>query len=289
MGYKKYENLVPREETPETPEIDPRDAEIERLHAERSELDRKNAANDARLEMMERRLAEGYDSRVNSPTAPSPSATYEAQQELGITEEDLRDNTIESIHKIAERVSAKQNAESMRHVGAVVGNLANSTYEMELKDLSSDPYYGYLESGLRDYFRRNPQEYTNNPGSIRRKYNELVGENIAELQRLAAEKEAADQGGGTNDAPATRGSTQHSSRARVVEPSINVNSPAPDRGGKKTAPVLDEARQDIMDTFNAFGLNMDAEEWTEIEEGRALPKKVSADIQLGMNKPNTDY
>jgi hypothetical protein len=288
MGYQKYPNLVPKDETT-TEEIDPRDVEIERLHKERDEQMRASAANDARLEMMERRLAEGYEANQNAPTAPSPSAAAEAQVELGITEEDLRNNSIESIHKIAERVAAKQNAESMQRVGAVVGNLANSTYEMELRELSSDPYYSYLESGLREYFRRNPQEYTNNPGSIQRKYNELVGENIAELQRLQAEKEAA-AAEGDRTAPATRGSTQHSSRARVVEPSINVSSPSPGARAKaKEAPVLDEARQQIMDTFNAFGLNMDAEEWMEIEEGRALPKKVSSDIQVGIAESNTDY
>jgi len=293
--YAKYPNLVPKEETPEVPEVDPKDAEIERLHAEARERDMASAANDARLEMMERQLAQGYNDRSAAQTAPSVSPSYEAQQELGITDDDLIAHPAENMRKIAEQVGTRLNAESMQRVGAVVGNLANSTYEMELKELSKHPYYASLEGSLRQHFRNVPQEYTNSPGSIKKKFNELIGENLTELQRLEVESgaEAANSeaqiSGATNAAPATR-----SPRARAVEPSINVasptpRSPGPTKGGKV---VLDDARQDVMDTFNAFMSPEDRltpEGWLEIEEGRALPKKVSADIQVGIAKANVEY
>jgi hypothetical protein len=283
----KYPNLVPTEEPETEPTVDPRDAEIERLHAEALDRERRDAANEARLEMMERRLGEGYQANQSAPTAPDASPSYQAQQELGITDEELLANPTQSMRQIAEHVAAKMNAESMQRVGAVVGNLANTTYEMELKELSTHPYYVHLEGQLRDHFRNNPTEYTNNPGAMRRKYNELVGANLTDLQRIQEEATEADISNSTNAAPATR----TPSRTRVVEPNLPVNSPAPGnvRGTKKEAPVLDSARQELMDTFNAFGLNMNAEEWLEIEEGRALPKKVSADIQVGIAKSNVDY
>ena len=288
----KYPNLVPTEETPEVPEVDPKDAEIERLHAEARERDMASAANDARLEMMERQLAQGYSDRTSAQTAPQASPSYEAQQELGITDEELLANPTTSMRKIAEQVGVRLNAESMQRVGAVVGNLANSTYEMELKELSNHPYYASLEGSLRQHFRNVPQEYTNSPGSLKKKFNELIGENLTELQRLEVESGAdvansdAQISGATNAAPATR-----SPRARAVEPSINVSSPSPRtpgpaKGGKV---ALDDARTEMMETFNAFGLNMTPDEWLEIEEGRALPKKVSTDIQVGIAKANVEY
>jgi len=263
-----------------------KEAEIARLN---QELSSQRAATDARLQGLETALGQRFAEQRRGPAAPpapEPSSAYAAQQELGLTDEQILSNPLESVKAIAQHIAEKQRAAFVAEVAPVLGGLVHSNYEAQVDSLKSHPYFIDLQDALRGHFEENPSDKMS-PGNIRKVFNELVGANIVELQRRAAVREGERQAAEAVATPAPR--------ARAVEPSIRTpattvtTKQAMEKEGVIMGDGLDDARQELMQEFNKYGVNLSDKEWQAIESGERFPKKISSDIQVLGRRANVSY
>jgi len=271
-------------EPTEAEKLAAKEAEIARLN---QELSSQRAATDARLQGLETALGQRFAEQRRGPAAPpapEPSSAYAAQQELGLTDEQILSNPLESVKAIAQHIAEKQRAAFVAEVAPVLGGLVHSNYEAQVDSLKSHPYFIDLQDALRGHFEENPSDKMS-PGNIRKVFNELVGANIVELQRRAAVREGERLAAAATPAP----------RARAIEPSIRTPalsiSPtkAEDKEGFIMGDGLDGARQELMQEFNKYGVNLSDKEWQAIESGKRFPKKISSDIQVLGRRANVSY
>lgn len=271
----------------------PEQEELERLRAAEAqwkdqEAERQKQEADARIRALEDQMRQRYQA-VRQNAAPPQEQTYAAQQELGLTDEEILANPKEAIERMAQHIAQKELAAERQQMTQILGHQVRRGFDAEMGSLSQEPYFRDLEATLHEYFQQNPQEAIV-AGSVKRKYNELVGENLAYLTKLAAERQAAEAVAQERETATQAQSVQN----RVVEPQIRPGSVEKTKTSEKEFsldpnPARAKEKQRLIDEFNRHGANLDEKEWIEIEEGRALPKKMSADIQLGYGGPNVEY
>jgi len=260
-----------------------KDAELQAL---KQEMAQKEAAFDARFQGLERMVSDGFRNRA-TPVAPAPAvdaqAAYRAAQDLGLSDEEILANPLKSFERIRDHLRDQIRAEVTQEFGGRLQNLAVTAFTAQMDALKSDPYYEDLKDALVQYFQENPGE-AENPGQIRRIYNELIGVNIAELQRRQATR--AEKAAESAPAPAPV------PRARAVEPSYRAPSaPLPEVAKPAPAAEIDEAEAAMMEAFNKVrpGLFKNTGEWAEVAQSKRFPKQLSSDIQFGRSRPNTHY
>lgn len=266
----------PQGPTPE--EVAAKNAEISAL---KTEIAQKEAAFTARFDGLERMVGDSFRNRATpaAPVPPDTAAAYAAQQDLGMTDEEILANPAKSFEKLRDHLKKQVREEVAKEYGDTLNNMAVAAFQSQVEALRGEPYFGDLADAVVQYFQDNPRE-ASVPGQVRRIYNELIGVNLAELQRRAsARKEPADP----EPPPA---------RARSVEPAFrSPAAPTPAPPENKTAPVIDEAEAAVMSAFNKArpGLFKDETEWAEVAQGKRFPKKIASDIQTGRAKPNVSY
>jgi hypothetical protein len=256
-----------------TPEELGREREA-KLQAEKHTAEVETARAQAKAEAMERFVRDSYAAGRQN-TAP-PEDSRKAVNELGLTEEQILADPTGSIAKISDHIR-RQNEEMFQYreqVNSVVGNLARSNFKAEMENVSKDRFGSYLMGHVEDYFRRNPNAALNE-GEVRRVYNELVGQNYVELERLEKEKV---------------GVSPPQDRERVVENTFRAASYAPAPEKKLSKLPEDEAFMlGEMNKRMPAHYQMDETEWEEIRSGRKFPKKISTDIQVRGARPNVSY
>jgi len=292
----KLENLAPKEEKADEPSAEAQ--ELERLRKENEayvaqERERQARENETRLSQLEQSMRERYQAVRQAPGAPVAEPIYQAKQELGITDEQLLEKPSEMVAKIVAHQVAQARAEDQAQVAQVLRHQVERGYDSEMASLQSHPYFDDVAPVLREHFEANPQEKIE-AGSVKRRFNELVGANIETLTQLAAEREAKRK----MDEDAQRHAEQPGaiSRNRVVEPAIRAGSAPPVEAPKEKGeteldpdPARAAEKRRLIDAFNRYGANLDEAEFVGIESGQVFEKKVAADIQLGRGKPNVEY
>jgi hypothetical protein len=288
-------NLIkPPQEADKAAEAAAQQAEIEKQRQEANlRAAEEKAATQARLEQLEKQVGKGFEQRQQQPQAPQSSEVHQAQQQLGITDEQLETLMAEgkgalALQAIAQQVSQNQLAEYNQQVTPVLGNLVKRGFKNEINDLRGDEHFDDLEEELRGYFDSNPQEMLVE-GRVESKYYELIGKNRKMLQERAAdraERKRLDEQN-AQEVAAMEKVSPTPTRQRAVEPPIRPASPTPTKPKEKVK--LDPIRQELVDIYSGMGYNISPEEFVGIEEGKLLPKKMSADIQLGRSKPNVEY
>jgi hypothetical protein len=275
--------------------------ELERLRQANAELESRLRAQrdsevDSRLSEMERAMQEKYRAVRQAPSAPQPEPAYQAQQELGITDEEILANPRAAIERISEHIANQRLSQMQDGVVQVLRHQVKRGFDSEMESLRNHPYYNDLAPVLREHFDANPHEMIE-AGAVKRRFNELVGENLDTLTKLAAEREAKRK----VDEESQRLSEQPGAiaRNRVVEPSIRAGSAplqsSPSQKEKETEldkdPSRAAAKRDLIDIFNRVrpGLDLTEEEFVAIEKGDVFPKKVAADYQVRGGKPNVEY
>lgn len=267
-------------------------AEAERIAEEQQQAVIKaaeeKASLNARLDSMEKAVERGYNNRQD--TAPVQADARVAQQQLGITDEQLEQLIAEgkgaqAVQLISQQVSQNQLAAYNEKVGAVLGNVVKRGFKQEMAELKDHPFYEDLKDELKEYFDTHPNEMIEE-GAVKEEFHRLVGANLTTLQTKAGERAAAEAAESEEESIYEK-SHPTGNRRRAVEPPLRPASPTPTRPKEKAK--LDPIRQELMDIYNSFGANMDEEEYMGIEEGKLLPKKMSVDIQLGKGKSNVSY
>lgn len=205
-----------------------------------------------------------------------PQEAQVAVNDLGLTEEQILADPTGAIAKIAAQIRQRDEAmrEYQQRVGNVVGNLAKSTFKAEMESLKSERFSEWLTPYVEDYFRKNPEEAFKE-GAVRNVYNQLIGQNYGELERLEREKVGVP--------------TQ--TRERVVEPSVrqSYSNVAPPTSQTN---ILPEDEMFMLESHNRKSpeqYRMTPEEWRDIRQGRKYPKAISTDIQVRGAKPNVSY
>ena len=156
---------------------------------------------------------------------------------------------------------------------SVIGNLAKNSFKAEMGALQNERYGEWIAPYVEDYFRKNPEDVFKD-GSVRRIYNELVGQNIEELERLHREKAIP----------------PNQQRERVVEMPLGYSS-VPEPRSRNDGNTLPEDEAFMLSEHNRKSPQyaMTPEEWAEIRTGKKFPKKISTDIQHRGAKPNVSY
>lgn len=275
MSLKEYEN-VPVPQIVEKKEPTAAELAAEREAQLREELKQKEidaARAQAKAEAMERYVSEQF--AHGRETRPADRDTQRAVNELGLTEEDILNDPAGAIAKISAHMKARD-AEMYAYqerVNSVVGNLAKNSFRAEMSALKNERFAEWLVPYVEDYFRKNPDEALLD-GSVKRVYNQLVGQNYEELERLSKEK-----------------GIPPNTRQRIVEPGIRTSGyePAP---VKEEKPVLPEDEMFMLQEHNRKvdpKYKMTPEEWADIRSGKKYPKKISTDIQVRGAKSNVSY
>lgn len=272
MSLKEYERPAP-------PQVDPGPSQEElarqremSLQEDKRQAELEAARAQAKAEAMERFVREAYAHGRSQPQQ-NPEA-QQAAQSLGLTEEIILEDPTRAIAMIAEEMRRKDEAfrEYQSRVNGVVGNLAKSNFKAEMQALHGERFAEWLVPYVEDYFRRNPEEAFQE-GRVRGVYNELVGSNYEELERLHREKTAVP-----------------GQRERVVETPIRTTYPAQE-AKKADSHGLPEEEAFFLEEMNKrMGqYAMTPEEWADIRSGRKYPKKIATDIQVRGAKPNVSY
>lgn len=274
MSLKEYEN-VPVPQIVEKKEPTAAELAAEREAQLREELKQKEidaARAQAKAEAMERYVSEQF--AQGRGQVPADRDTQRAVSELGLSEEDILNDPAGAIAKITAHMKARDQElyAYQERVNSVVGNLAKNSFRAEMSALKNERFAEWLVPYVEDYFRKNPEEALLD-GSVKRVYNQLVGQNYEELERLSKEKS------GVNN------------RQRIVEPGIKTSGyePAP---VKEDKPVLPEDEMFMLQEHNKrvdSKYRMTPEEWAEIRSGKKYPKKISTDIQVRGAKSNVSY
>src|SRR3990172_265647 len=272
-------SLVPP--TPEPVPDEPKGPSMEDVV--KREMDSRGAAFDARLHEFERGINRQFQSIRQQPHVNQQDA-YQAQQVIGLTDEQVLANPTAAIQAIADSIAQRRAAELARVQAPVLQDLAEQAFEGQLAGLKSHPYWEDLKGAMDDYFAENSSDkYVR--GMAKKIFNELIGENLDELQKRTIARQLANEREQDRTAAEARGNLSPV-RQRSVEPAMRSsgNAPVP-----KPAVKLDDAREAVMRSFNALGVGLTAEEFDGIESGKLSPKKVSIGIQKGMEKPNVEY
>lgn len=219
----------------------------------------------------ERRINEAY--RANKGLAPQVQyVPYPVQPQAAELTED--DATILSdipgyVQKQADRIAAQREAQLREEFGTHLSAIYEKNFERDLKDLQAHPHFRFVGDDLKDFVTQNPAVKFE-AGALQRKFNELVGSKIDEIQ-----------------AAASAGETAHGNevtRPRAVDHKVPVaTSPISGRKAPKAEPVqLDEERESVRQFYNRqFGLQMSPEEWVEIESGKLLPRDGAGNMPRG--------
>lgn len=276
-------SLIPKEEPKDKeskgPSLEELKAQQEAEAAKlRADMEIRSSQFSNQMHQLERTIERRMGTAQPQPQAQMTAE--EAQKDLGITQEQLLTDP-SAVQKLTDHIRAQTRAEMQgafeaynEHVSGLMGNLAETTFAAQMNELKAEPYYADLAQIIAEHFEDNP-EARGVAGAPRRVYNELVGQNIADLQKLQTARAAKEE--------------ESKASSSSVEPPLRTN-PAP-IAGKKTpeAPQLDERREYILQTYNGLGINMSPEEYVGIESGKLLPKKVAADTQRGAMKTDADY
>ena len=255
-----------------SPEEQARERELQ-LQGQKQAAEIEAARSQAKAEAMERFLQQSF---ARGRSEAPPQEAVRAQQDLGLTEEEILADPTGSIAKLSDHIRRQNEAmvEYQNRANSVIGNLAKSNFKSEMSALGKERYAEWLAPYVEDYFRNNPEEAFKD-GSVRRIYNELVGQNIEELERL--HKEKAVPPGQVN-------------RERVIEQSTGASNYSPEPPRKETS-ALPEDEMFMLSEHNrrAPQYAMTPEEWADIRSGKKFPKKISTDIQYRGAKPNVSY
>lgn len=259
--------------------------ELNRLRAEAAERDKQIAVMQARMEQRDQDF--NQFERNRSGSGVTKQEMYDAQKELDISDEELLDPSTAraAIQRIAEHVASQQTSQLAKRTGEVLGSLAEEAFESQMSRLEKEDFFEDLEPYIRDYFQAHPEEL-HVRGRVKDVYERLVGKNYRVLASKTSPSDEVEGGGETINSSKSR-----YTQSRVIDPSVNTPgpSPRPEPGGKKGKVKLDEARQQVRDKFAAVGVELDDDEWMDIEEGRVYPKRVASDIQVGIADPNVNY
>mgnify|MGYP001581685329 CR=1 FL=1 len=253
-----------------TPEEQSREREAQAVAAKQA-AEIEAARAQAKAETMERFVQESF---ARGRSTPPPQEAISAQETLGLTDEQILTDPAWAIAKLQEQIRLERaaRADYQERANSVIGNLAKNSFKSEMGAISKERFGEWLVPHVEDYFRKNPEEAFKD-GSVRRIYNELVGQNIEELERLHKDKVAL----------------PNQQRERVVEMPIGYSTmPEPPR---KEGNQLPEDEAFMLASHNAKSPQyaMTPEEWLEIRTGKKFPKKISTDIQHRGAKPNVSY
>lgn len=256
-----------------TPEELARQKEAEtqaKLREQELETERAKAKAEAMEMFVRERFAQGRTEVVQQ----APPEARQAQEDLGMTEEEILSDPAGAIAKLSAYMRAKNEEEARYRNNAnnVIANLAKSNFKSELQALKNERYAEWIMPHVEDHFRRNPEEAFNE-GRVRSVYNELVGQNLQQLEKLERER------------------TIPPPRERVIEPSVSF-SPSPEPAKKDEKQILPEDEEFMRLEHNRRvpeHYQMTAEEWRDIRSGKKYPKKISTDIQYRGAKPNVSY
>jgi len=244
-------------------------AEQTRVRELEAKLQAQEAADQARREAYEAAIGQRFaQAQQVAPRQAESAEVYQAQQELGITDEDLAENPLENIKKIAEYQARVESQKVRDGIAPVMKNLVTQSYQLQLRELSSDPFYEDVGPLVQQYFTANPDQMLVD-GRVQSVYYEIVGKNLPELQQRQAARAPVEP-------PPTR-----SSKAPEI-PSINTPPPGRDVAPLKPAAVgsgLTEEKEYLMNIYNKLGADLDPDEWAGIEKGQILPKNRAADWQ----------
>ena len=188
MGLGK---VAPKEGKPAEP--DPNETlaqEQARVRQLEAELEARRAAEAAQKEAYESALQQRFQAAQQVAPPPDRSAEfYAAQEELSITDEDLVENGAESVRKIAEYVAEKRSRVDQEKLLPIMSGLIQQSYRLQIKELSSNPFWEDLGPIVENYFAQNPDEMMKD-GRVQGVFHELVGRNLPELQKRQAAREA---------------------------------------------------------------------------------------------------
>ena len=249
-----------------------READL-REELRQKELD--TARAQAKAEAMENYVKQQFEAgRVQQTSQVDKRDAQIAANDLGLTEQDILNDPTAAIAKISEHMKRRDQElyDYQERVNSVVGGLAKNTFRAEMNSLKNERFGEWLVPYVEDYFRKNPQAALND-GEVRRVYNELVGQNYSELEKLSVEK-ATPPG-----------------RERIIEQPIRASSysPEPPKDDKGKLPedemfMLGEHNRKVEEKYR-----MTPEEWADIRSGVKYPKKISTDIQVRGAKSNVSY
>lgn len=258
------------------------------------------AAEKVRREEMEKRLEEkskewderqlAYEEQVRLANMRKPEAPqyYQPQNQeqqamidLGISKEDFINSGPEEQYAIMQRVQDYMNAivqnnqQTVSRAGELIQGLSERTHKAELRALAEQPFYKYAKSDIEAYYEAHPQEKVPGVGkSPEEVYKLMVGENWESYYK----KKEADAG----DAEVrTAQGVPPPELIRKTQPSeapVRPNSPAGPVEPKKSEVILTPEEEETRQIFNKLepGLNISAEEWAAISQGKVLPKKMGS-------------
>ena len=279
-----YARVVPDDanakETDKAPTVEEVQAEAERKQqALEARVSQEKAVLDAKMEALERNVGQRFAER---PQTVAPA--QQAREELNLSDEEILANPSAAVARVADHITQQRLAEQNTRNAEIFGNLADTAYRSQIQMLSQKEFYADLEPFINEYFQKNPQQRLQS-GRPEQYYNELVGQNINELnkrkaQRDAEAKEAAD-GGEERDFD----KRQRAASPNLSTPGLRVEDD--DEEGNSETDMLGknaDVKQELIGIFNDLGSNLSAKEWSEIEAGKVFPKKIAADWQSGGRK-----
>ena len=258
--------VKPAEPANEPSEADKLAAEQERGRLLEQQVVAQQAADTARKEAYDQELASRYQQAQQqvAPQRSDAAEVYQAQKDLGITDEDLAEKPAESVRKIAQYQGQLESQRLREGLAPVVGNLVRQSSKLQLRELASDPYYEDVAPYVNQYFDQNPDEMLKE-GRIQEVYYELAGRTRSELEKRRVDREAAKAPPDTPAIPPVKAPPL---------PSINT----PPAGGtiapleKKKGAQLTEEESYLMNIYNRLGADLDPDEWSGIRKGQLLPK-----------------
>jgi len=231
---------------------------LAREREERRQLEQRFVAAEAdaraRFDMLDRRQA------------PTMSAA-QAQQELGLTAEDIAANPDKALAMLEEHITQKTEARLEKKYGGQLNALSSRAFSSDVEALKGKKYAADVVPLVDEYCRANPQEM-NTPGKATEVYERIVGKNIEELQRRDASR------GGSME-------KNYTSSARTEEPPLRqAGSLRVDAAEDTDADgALTEAEEATRLSYNAYGANISKKEWAAIAGGKIYPKNRASDWQ----------
>ena len=225
---------------------------------ERRQLETRFAAAEAdaraRFDMIERR---GYAQAM-------PAA--QAQEELGLTSEDIAANPEKALSMLKEHISRETEARLEKKYSGVISGLAEQVSGSQVEALRSKKYAADLIPLVEEYFQHNPQD-RHIPGKATEVYERLVGKNLDALEKRESTRGAMDKG--------------YSNPNRVEEPSFRSAGALRVEGGGEDDEnaQLTEAEEETRKQYNAYGANISKKEWVGISSGKVFPKNRASDWQ----------
>ena len=272
--------LTPQEEVAEPTPEETLAAEQEKVRQLEAKLQAQQAAEQARREEQERLLGQKFQQAQQlAPQQAQAAELYQAQAELEISDEDLLgENAAQNIRKLIDHTADKRANEKVAGIAPVVGGLVQQSYASQLQALSSHPFYEDVGPLVEQYFASN-QDQLLVPGRIQSVFNEIVGANMGELQT----REATRQTEKAKVEPQIGHEQAHSGPKAPPLPAINTSPAVRDVGIKPpaTGPSVSPEAEYLMNAFNRYGADLDANEWDGISKGKLLPKNRAADWQKG--------